>query len=184
MIEKTTAAKAMKKILVIGSGGAGKSTFARRLSAITGIKVVHLDKLYWRSDWVEPLKEEWKETLEKAMCGEAWIMDGNYSGTFEMRLAVCDTVIFLDLPRTICVYRIIKRVALSYGKTRPDMAENCFEKFDWEFIKWIWNFGNRSKPKMERLLKQFKTEKMIVRLKSRGEIENFLMNYPQTSALK
>ncbi len=167
----------MKKILIIGSGGAGKSTFARRLGEKTGIEIIHLDKLHWKPNWTEPPKDEWKETLEKAMCGEAWIMDGNYSGTLEMRLVACETVIFLDMPRIVCVYRVIKRVALSCGKTRPDMAENCFEQFDWEFIKWIWDFQNRSKPKMERLLTQFRDEKTVIRLKSKREVENFFVNY-------
>ena len=102
----------MKKILVIGSSGAGKSTFSRRLSEITGIEIIHLDKLYWKPNWTEPSKDEWKKTLEKAVSKKAWIMDGNYSGTLEMRLPACETVIFLDLPRTVCVYRVIKRVAL------------------------------------------------------------------------
>ncbi len=174
----------MKKILVIGSSGSGKSTFSRRLGEVTGIEIIHLDKLHWKPNWTEPSKDEWKETLEKAMRGAAWIMDGNYSGTLEMRLAVCETVIFLDMPRTVCVYRVLKRVARSYGKTRPDMAENCVEHFDWSFIKWIWDFENRSKPKMERLLTQFKDEKAIIRLKSRKEVEHFFANYSKTSVLK
>ena len=174
----------MKRILVIGSSGAGKSTFSRRLNEINGIEIIHLDKLFWKPNWIEPSKEEWKETLEKAMSRKAWIMDGNYSGTLEMRLAACEAVIFLDMPRTVCVCRVIKRVALSYGKTRPDMAENCAEQFDWEFIKWVWDFKNRSKPKMERLLKEFEGEKTIIRLKSKREVENFLANYSRNSVLK
>lgn len=164
----------MKKILVIGSSGAGKTTFSRNLSKLTGIEIIHLDKLHWKPNWTEPSKDDWKATLEKAMRGEAWIMDGNYSGTLDIRLPVCDTVIFLDMPPAVCVYRVLKRVASFYGKTRPDMAENCVEKFDWEFLKWIWDFENRSKPKMEKLLEQFKDEKTIVHLRSKREVEDFL----------
>ncbi len=166
----------MKKVLVIGSSGAGKSTFSRRLSDLTGIEIIHLDKLHWKPNWTEPSKEEWKATLEKAMRGEAWIMDGNYSNTLDIRIPVCDTVIFLEMLPAVCVYRVLKRVARSYGKTRPDMADNCVEQFDWEFIKWIWNFENRSKPKMEKLLEQFKNEKTIIRLKSKREVEDFFRN--------
>lgn len=167
----------MKRILVIGSSGAGKSTLSKKLGEKLGIKIIHLDKIYWKPNWTEPTKEEWRKTLEQVMREDAaWIMDGNFSGTLDIRLPACDTVIFLDIPRTICVYRVLKRVAKSYKKTRPDMADDCPEKFDWEFIKWIWDFENRSKGKMERLLEKFENEKTIIRLKSKREVENFFFN--------
>mgnify|MGYP002149391403 FL=1 len=83
----------MKKILVIGSGGAGKSTFATRLGELLRINVVHLDRLHWKPGWVEPSKAEWAETVNELISREAWVMDGNYSGTLEQRLAACDTVV-------------------------------------------------------------------------------------------
>lgn len=167
----------MKRVLVIGSSGAGKSTFARRLGEKTGLKVIHLDRLFWKPNWVETAdKNEWKAVLEKALAGEAWIADGNFSATLEMRLEKCDTVIFLDMPRALCVYRILKRLALYRKGSRPDMADGCDEKFDWEFTKWTWNYPARSKPKVEALLKRFENEKRIIRLKSRREVENFLAN--------
>ena len=168
----------MKKILVIGSPGAGKSTFARRLGEKTGLKVIHLDRLYWKPNWVETAdKEEWKAALEKVLAGETWIMDGNYSGTMEMRLEKCDAAIFLDMPPAVCVYRILKRFALY--RNRPDMADGCEEKLDWEFIKfikWTWTYPSRSKPKVEALLKRFEKEKRIIRLESSRAVENFLAN--------
>lgn len=167
----------MKKVLVIGSSGAGKSTFARRLGEKTGLKVIHLDRIFWKPNWVETAdKDEWKATVEKLLAGEEWIMDGNYSGTLALRLEKCDTAIFLDFPRALCVYRILKRFVLYRKGGRPDMAEGCDEKFDWEFIKWTWNYPSRSKPKVEALLKRCATEKRIIRLKSNGDIENFLAN--------
>src|SRR5690349_3028678 len=87
----------MKKILVIGSGGAGKSTFAKQLSAILHLEVLHLDALYWQAGWVETPKPEWKQRVTELLAGDAWIMDGNYSGTLDIRMQACDTVIFLDL---------------------------------------------------------------------------------------
>jgi adenylate kinase family enzyme len=166
----------MKRILIIGSCGAGKSTFARRLSEVTGLEVIHLDKLYWKPNWVETDKKEWRKTVERAMQGEEWIIDGNYGGTMEMRLEKCDTVIFLDLPRTTCVYRVLKRVAFYKKGSRPDMADGCDEKFNWEFVKWTWNYPKRSKPKVEALLKRFEKEKTVIRLASKREIENFLVH--------
>ncbi|MGC2238181.1 MAG: DNA topology modulation protein [Pyrinomonadaceae bacterium] len=169
----------MKRILIIGSGGAGKSTFARRLGEKTGLEVIHLDQLYWQPNWVEPDKVEWKKTVENLLKGDSWIIDGNYSGSMEMRFAACDTVVFLDFPRTTCVRRALKRSVLSYGKTRSDMGEECPEKFDLEFIKWIWNYPTRTKPKVEALLKQFRREKTIIRLKTNREVESFLSKIPQ-----
>jgi adenylate kinase family enzyme len=167
----------MKKILIIGSSGAGKSTFARRLHRAIGLPLIHLDRLYWKPNWVETTdKSKWKRTIENALRGDAWILDGNYSGTLEMRLEKCDAVIFLDLPRLLCIYRILKRVALYKKGSRPDMADGCDERFDWEFVKIVWNYPTRSKPKVEALLHRFESEKTIFRLHSQKEIEDFFVN--------
>lgn len=166
----------MKRILIIGSSGAGKSTFARHLGKATGLEVIHLDKLFWNPNWVETAKDEWKEKVEKALQGDSWIIDGNFGGTMEIRLPACDTVIFLDMPRTLCVYRILKRVAFYRRGSRPDMAQGCDEKFDWEFIKWVWNYPARSKPKVEALLKRFQDTKTVIRLKSKKDVARFLIN--------
>ena len=164
----------MKRILIIGSGGAGKSTFARSLHEATGIELIHLDKVFWKPNWVETPKDEWKKTVEDLLTKDSWIMDGNFGGTMEMRIAACDTVIFLDLPRTICVWRAYKRVLIYKKNSRPDMAEGCDEKFDLKFLKWIWDYPTRTKPRVEALLKRFQNEKNIIRLKSKSEVEDFL----------
>ena len=167
----------MKRILVIGSSGAGKSTFSRRLHQLTNIKLIHLDRLYWRANWTEPEdKVEWRKNLAEVLNEEEWIIDGNYSSTMEMRLRASDTAILLDLPNYVCTWRVFKRVLLYRKGGRPDMAEGCHERFDWEFLKWTWNYPKRSKPKVENLLKRFESEKTIIRLKSNRDIENFLMS--------
>lgn len=166
----------MKRILIIGSGGSGKSTLARQLGEKTGIEVIHLDKLHWRRDWVEPDKTEWGETVRQILKGESWIIDGNYSGTLKMRMAAADTVIFLDLPRAVCIWRILKRVARYRNTNRPDMAEGCNEKFDLKFLKWIWDYPGRTKPKAESLLNDFQDKIKVIRLRSSKEVENFSEN--------
>jgi adenylate kinase family enzyme len=85
-------------------------------------------------------------------------------------------VIFLDLPRVVCIYRILKRVARHYGRNRPDMAADCNEQFDWKFIQWVWNFPTRSKPRVEALLNEVENDKTIVRLRSPAEVKKFLMS--------
>lgn len=163
----------MKKVLVTGSGDAGKSTFARRLGKATNIKVVHLDQLYFKPDWVKSSKEDWGAKVAEIISRETWILDGNYSGTMEMRMAACDTVIFLDLPRLICVSRILKRAAVYYRRNRPDMAAGCYERFDAEFVRRVWNYPQQSKPKIEVVLRRFAAEKTIIRLKSKRAVEDF-----------
>ena len=166
----------MKRILIIGSGGSGKSTLAARLGEATGIEVIHLDKLHWLPNWVEPDKEEWGRTVDRILAGDSWIIDGNYSGTLEKRMAAADTVIFLDLPRTVCVWRIMKRVARYHRQIRPDMAEGCEEKFDLKFLKWIWDYPRRTKPKVESLLEKFQDKIEIIRLRTPGEVTDFTQN--------
>ena len=84
----------MKRILVIGSGGAGKSTFAKRLGEILKLKVIHLDSLFWSAGWLEMPKDQWRAMVEELIKGDSWILDGNYGGTLDLRLAACDGVIF------------------------------------------------------------------------------------------
>ena len=164
----------MNRILIIGSGGAGKSTLARRIGEVTGLPVIHLDQLHWKPNWTGTPKEEWKQTVAEVLKGESWVMDGNFGGTMEMRLEACDTVVYLDFPRLLCLYRALKRIITYYNKTRPDMAEGCHEKLDLEFLGWVWNFPKTTKPVIEGRLKRFETQKRIIRLRSPREVDEFL----------
>ena len=164
----------MERVLVIGSSGAGKSVFSRRLGAITGLPVIHLDKHHWRPGWVEPPKDVWRTQVEELVTGERWIIDGNFGGTMELRLAHCDTAIFLDLPRHLCVWGVLKRVMQSREGARPDMAEGCGEKIDIPFLKWVWDFPARSRPVVLERLKRVEGRAKIITLKYRREVEAYL----------
>jgi adenylate kinase family enzyme len=145
------------------------------LGEATRIEVIHLDKLYLKPNWVGTTDEnEWRAKLENVLQNDSWIIDGNYSGTLEMRLEACDSVIFLDVPRVVCVWRIFKRFMINRNKTRSCMAEGCNEQLTWEFVKWTWNYPTRSKPKIEKMLKRFRNTKTIFHLKSKKEIEELL----------
>ena len=163
----------MRKVLVIGPGGAGKSTLANQLGELLHIEVLHLDKFYWQSGWIEMSKPEWLKTVEKLIRRDAWIMDGNYSGTLDIRFKACDTVIFLDMARTLCLWRVLKRVLMYRKQSRPDMAQGCPERLTMEFILWIWNYSSRTRPKIVRLLES-NAEKRIVWLRSQSDVERFL----------
>lgn len=164
----------MKRVLVIGSGGAGKSTFAPRLGERLGLPVIHLDKAFWHLGWVETPKDEWKQKVVELCGGDSWVMDGNYSGTLEVRLEACDTVIFLDLPRVLCTWRVLKRVVMYRNTSRPDMAEGCRERIDLKFLYWVWSYPDRRRPKILARLDELAVSKKIYRLSSSVEVERFL----------
>jgi adenylate kinase family enzyme len=164
----------MRRVLVIGSGGAGKSTFARRLGERAGLPVIHLDRHFWHPGWVETPKDEWRRRVEELCAGESWVMDGNYSGTLEVRLAACDTVIFLDLPRAVCLWRVLKRVLTYREGSRHDMAEGCHERVDLKFLYWVWTYPKRRRARILALLNDVNGQKQVVRLRSSDEVERFL----------
>ncbi len=99
----------MKRVAIIGSGGAGKSTLAKRLGEVTGLPVIHLDQHFWNPHWTETPIPEWERRHETLLERERWVMDGNYGSTMNERLDAADTVIFLDMPRLFCVVRVLKR---------------------------------------------------------------------------
>lgn len=166
----------MKKILVIGSSGSGKSTFARKLGDLLKIKVIHLDSHFWHPGWIETPKDEWPGVVERLLERDTWIMDGNYSGTLEKRILACDTIIFLDLPRTICLARVLKRRIAYCNRSRPDLAEGCPERLDWEFLKWVWGYPKRTRPGTIELLEKFSESKEVIWLRSQSVLDRFLKN--------
>ena len=163
----------MERIMIIGCGGSGKSTLARRLGEKTGLPVVHLDKLFWRTGWEHISREEFDSLHREALEGERWIIDGNFDRTMGERIQYCDTVIFLDFSRLACILGVVKRIATNYGKVRPDMGEGCPERIDWEFLRWVWNFNRDKREKIYRLLNETEGIEKIV-LKNRRAVRTFL----------
>lgn len=163
------------RIMIIGSGGAGKSTLARRLGEITGLPVIHLDAEYWQPGWVETPKDEWKCKVEVLASGDCWIIDGNYSGTLPVRLLKADMVIFLDYPRLVCLWRVCLRIARYRGQSRPDIGPGCPERFNGEFIHWVCvDFPRRSRPRLLGLLEECREGKQIVIFNSPAETRQYL----------
>jgi adenylate kinase family enzyme len=167
----------MQRVLVIGSGGSGKSTFANRLGELLDIEVKHLDAFYWQPGWTEPPKEDWLRTVTELVTGDSWIIDGNFSGTLELRLSHCDTIVFLDMPRLLCLWRIVKRRLRYRNRSRPDMAAGCPEKIDPEFIHWVWTYPARSRQKVVRLLQKYSESKRVVWLRSNADVEKFFRSH-------
>jgi len=142
----------MQRVLVIGISGAGKSTFARKLAARTGLPLIHLDGEFWKPGWKVTGHAEWRARIAKLAEREAWILDGNYGASLDLRLPRADTVMWFDYPRRICVWRALRRVATTYGRVRPDLAPGCPERFDHEFLRFIWNFNSNSRPRIVAML--------------------------------
>ena len=163
----------MERIIIIGCGGSGKSTLARALGEKTGLPVVHLDKLFWKPGWIESTREEIDQKIQAEMAKPRWIMDGNYNRTMSERLRHCDTVIYLDFSRMACILGVIKRVLTTYGRVRPDMGDGCPERFDWEFLKWVWNYNRDKRDQNYRRLKETDKAEIIV-LKNRTAVKKFL----------
>ncbi|WP_188456709.1 DNA topology modulation protein [Virgibacillus oceani] len=136
----------MRKILIIGGSGAGKSTLARQLGDILHIPVHHLDAIFWKPGWQPIERADLISEQKRIIQNEAWIIDGNYSATMDIRLKEADTVVFLHYKTIRCLYGVLKRRIQYHGKTRPDMGQDCPEKLDIEFIQWVYQF-NRKKAK-------------------------------------
>jgi adenylate kinase family enzyme len=163
----------MERIMIIGCGGSGKSTLAQQLGEKTGLPVVHLDQLFWTPGWVSVSKEEFDRRHREALAREKWIMDGNFDRTIPERITRCDTVVYLDFSRFACLMGVAKRILTTYGKVRPDMGEGCPERFDWEFLQWVWNFNKNKRERNYRLLKNAQGIQVII-LKNRRQVRRFL----------
>jgi adenylate kinase family enzyme len=170
----------VQRIMVIGSSGTGKSTVARRLGEMLGLPVIHLDAEFWRPGWVEPERAIWHQQVAALAARDAWIMDGQYSATWDLRVNRADTIIWLDLPRRIYMTRIIKRTLLNYGRVRGDLGPGCPERFDWPFLKFVWNYPHRSRSNVMVLLEREARVRRVVILRSEREVATFL-GHPHTA---
>lgn len=153
----------MRRVLVLGCPGAGKSTLARSLGEALSLPVVHLDKLWWKSGWVNRTEGEFDALLDAVLLGEEWVIDGNYLRTLPRRLERCDAVVLLDYPRRVCLLRALRRILTWRGRTRPDMAADCPERLDGEFVRWIWEFHRTQRPQVLELLDGWTGEKHVFR---------------------
>lgn len=157
-----------KRIIIIGCPGSGKSTFARALHRITELPLFYLDRLYWNEDRTTVPKEVFRQRLGEVLQKDRWILDGNYNSTMEMRLQMCDTVFFLDYPVKVCLDGVFTR----FGKSREDIPWVETEP-DAEFIQFIQDFREESRPKILELLEKY-PEKRVITFHARQEADDWL----------
>ena len=150
-----------KRVLIVGCGGAGKSTLARAMGERFGLPVVHLDRIWWKAGWVHITREEFDRQLAVELAKPLWIIDGDYSRTFEARLQRADFCILLDLDTNICLKSAYARAEMYAGRSRPDMADGCEERVDEEFEQWILRFKQEVLPRMLSALEKSGVEHRI-----------------------
>jgi adenylate kinase family enzyme len=163
----------MKRIMVVGNAGAGKSTLARRLGSKLALPVIHLDSHFWRPGWQTPESQVWRQQLTALAASSAWVMDGNYINTFDLRMPRADTLVWLDHPRGICIRRVLMRTIIGYGRTRSDLAEGCPDRFDIAFLRYIWGFPVKQRPRIIAGIAEFGGHLRVIRLGSNRDTENF-----------
>ena len=146
----------MKRIVIIGISGSGKSTFANKLGKKLNRSIVHLDKEYWTSDWKKRYSsEEWQIFVKELIKQDEWIIDGNYTSTMSIRLNRADTIILFDFPKWRCLLRVYLRVF----KQPFDKSEGTKERISWELIKYIIKFP---KKELEKSITTYKDKTVYI----------------------
>lgn len=162
-----------KRIMIIGGGGAGKTTLANELAKLFNIDVYHLDKLYWLPNWQRPDKETWFKKMEELLKLDSWIIDGTYESTLTKRLEKADLVIYLKINKYVRIRNILKRIKKSKHTSRDDLALGCTEKLNLSFLKWAFQYDKKYAPLIEADLKKFPKENIIV-CKNKKDVNNLL----------
>ncbi|MCX8997765.1 AAA family ATPase [Rhizobiaceae bacterium BDR2-2] len=164
------------RVLVVGCSGGGKSTLAQRLAARFALAYISMDRDFlWLPGWVLRERAGQRALIAEAVKADRWIMDGNNAPSFDLRLPRTDIVLWVRLPRRLCLWGVAKRVVRHYGQTRPDMAEGCPEQLpDRAFLTYIWKFEKRHAPALIRSLDRYGPEVPVLTLKSHRETGKLL----------
>jgi adenylate kinase family enzyme len=165
----------VERIAVLGPAGAGKTQFATTVARRTGLPVVHLDPLFWRAGWTVAPEAEARAALAAAVAEDAWILEGNFL-TFDRvdeRFARADTVVYLDLPRRVCFWRVLARIVRDRRRPRPDLPDGCREGLDLPLLRWIWRYPSTDRPRVLALLAGLDGV-AVRRLRSRRDVRRFL----------
>jgi adenylate kinase family enzyme len=142
---------------------------------------VHLDRHYWSPGWVAPEPAEWRRRVAELAAGDAWVMDGNYSSSFDLRLPRAHALVWLDLPRWVYFPRAVRRLVANYGRERGDIGPGCPERLDLDFLlNWVWTYPTRSRPRTLQLVDEIGASKRVVVLRRRREVEAFAEGLPES----
>ena len=139
---------------MVGSSGAGKSTFSEALADRLGHPLVPLDGYYWKPGWIESERSEWRELVADLASADRWVMDGNYSATFDLRMPRAEALVFLDIPVWRCLASVYRRAWRHRGRVRPNLPDGCPERWpDGRFLHWIITYPWRSRPRLMKAIR-------------------------------
>jgi adenylate kinase family enzyme len=163
----------MRRVLVLGPGGAGKTHLAKAIAEAHDLPVVHLDQHYWGEGWTAPPEAQWRSRVLELLEAPAWVMDGNYGGTLDLRIPVADTIVLLDRPPMLCVWRLIKRRVVYRGRSRDSLPEGCPERLTFEFVWWVWTYRKRRLSGVLGRLAAVANEKEVIVLRTGRDVKDF-----------
>jgi adenylate kinase family enzyme len=165
----------MKRVMIIGSNGAGKSTFSYELSKRTKLPLVHIDKIYWRNRWEVTPKEEFDKIVMLEAQKPNWIMEGNNIRSINQRLQYADTVIWFEFSPILCIFNIVKREIKYRNQVRPDMPDECVSQFNMKFLREVWRFNQINHTTIEKILKS-DTKIQVIRFTNYRKVRDYLRN--------
>ncbi len=164
-----------RRVLVIGCSGSGKSTLSQALAARLGLTYISMDRaFFWLPGWTLREHGEIRRLVADAVADERWIMDGTSPGTLDLRLPRADLVVWLRMPRLLCIARVLKRRIRYAGRSRPEMTPGCPEKIDYEFLHYIWNFERTETPEIREALAKHGPDVPVLTLRSPSEVRSLL----------
>lgn len=164
----------MQRVMIIGQPGSGKTTLARQLGVATRLPVYHMDKIHWKPGWVERDRAEKTQLCAEVHAKPRWVFEGGHSVTWADRLERADTLIWLDVPLWRRLVRVVRRTLAGYGRSRPDLPENCPERFDAEFYWFIWRTRHTSRRRMAELVATAPPGKTVITLSTLAEVRAYL----------
>ncbi len=169
--------------MIIGNCGSGKSTLSRQIRSITSLPLIHLDKEYWKPGWVETPNDIWLEKLQGLVNNNQWIIDGNYGSSMDMRMQRAEMIIVMETSTLKSFYRVVKRQLQYWGKSRPDMAEGCVERFSLGFLHYVLIYNITRRPRNRRLTEKYSEGRILFRIQSKGDLDTLIdylksCNYP------
>lgn len=161
----------MKRVVVIGNNGTGKSVFSTRLGKKLNLPIIHLDTFFHTTGWKRVTDEEWDKIHAELVSQDVWIMDGTYRRTLPLRIKRADTIFFLDLPKKLAFYRMIKRRIISRNKKRPGRSDSQKEQISLILFRKNISFSNK---RIYQIIDEFRDTKNIIVFKKTKDIEDFL----------
>ncbi|HEY0122778.1 MAG TPA: AAA family ATPase [Rhizobium sp.] len=167
--------KSAERILVIGCSGGGKSTLSQKICARLDLPYVSMDReFFWLPGWVKRDKAEERALIAAKVAEERWLIDGTAPSSFDLRLPRTELVLWVRMPRWLCMWGALSRAVRWLGRSRPDMAPGCPERIDWEFLRYIWDWERKFAPKVLAGLTQHGPDVPVLQLKSRSEMRQLL----------